>query len=479
MKVLVGSLQCEANTFVPFRADINDFEIHKGDAALEKLAAVKVFRENGVEVLPLIFASALPSGMVKRQAFEYFKTIFCEIVEKNKDVDGIYLYLHGSMYVESVGSGEEALLHALRETVGSNIPISVALDFHASLSEGFLDCVNAVNGFRTAPHRDHDDTEYRAARSLIHCMKKKILPRPAVVRMPGMGADAVTTDQEPFITITEELDRLDQKEDIVSAALFHGHLWYDAEYNGVAAVVSAEEEVQAYDAALRLGGMFWAGRKQIKLHGALYTDEAIEEALKNEEGVVFLTDSGDNTTAGASGKGTLLLKKMIERQAKNVLICGIADEKNTQELLGMPDDSVVTVTLCPGKQEKQEQEITLQTVLRHKGKVCGWAGEDMGGGVLLSCDGVDVVLTEKRAAFTSLEHFRKMGIEPLDYRVIVLKLGYLFPKLYEISNKTVFALTPGESTNDVAELNFKYVRKEMYPLNDKITWKEIVEYSRA
>ena len=84
MKVLVGSLQCEANTFVPFRADINDFEIHKGDAALEKLAAVKVFRENGVEVLPLIFASALPSGMVKRQAFEYFKTIFCEIVEKIK-----------------------------------------------------------------------------------------------------------------------------------------------------------------------------------------------------------------------------------------------------------------------------------------------------------------------------------------------------------------------------------------------------------
>lgn len=475
MKVLAGSFQCEANTFVPFRAVTQDFEVHEGKRALEKLAAVKVFRENRIEVEPLIFASALPSGMVERETFEHFKNIFCGIAEKHRDADGIYLYLHGSMYVEGLGSGEEALLCALRKTVGETVPISVALDFHASLSDGFLQYVNAVNGFRTAPHRDHDDTEYRAARSLIHCMETKTLPRPSVVRMPGMGADAVTTDQEPFITITEELRRLDGRDDIISAALFHGQLWYDVEYNGVAAVVSAEEERMADEAALRLAGMFWAGRKQLCLKGALPVDEAVEQSLKSREGLLFLTDSGDNTTAGASGEGTLLLKKYLERRAEGVLVCGIADEETTKALLGLPEGERATVTLCKGRHEKQEQEITFDAVVRQKGVVCGWAGDEIGKGVLLSCGGVDIVLTEARAAFTTPRHFEKMGIDPYQYKVIVLKLGYLFPQLLEISGQTIFALTPGQSTNDVNALDFRHVKKNMYPMSDRITWGEIAE----
>ena len=68
-----------------------------------------------------------------------------------------------------------------------------------------------------------------------------------------------------------------------------------------------------------------------------------------------------------------------------------------------------------------------------------------------------------------------MGIDPYQYKVIVLKLGYLFPQLLEISGQTIFALTPGQSTNDVNALDFRHVKKNMYPMSDRITWGEIAE----
>ena len=47
-------------------------------------------------------------------------------------VDGIWLYLHGAMEVEHIGSGELALLRMVRERVSFNVPIALALDFHAN-----------------------------------------------------------------------------------------------------------------------------------------------------------------------------------------------------------------------------------------------------------------------------------------------------------------------------------------------------------
>lgn len=474
MKILVGSFQCESNTFCRTRAETEDFEVFYNEEVLQKLAAVKIFHDMHAVIVPMIFASALPSGMVSKDAFEYYRDEFLEIIQDHTDADGIYLYLHGAMYVETIGSGEEALVKAIREVIGYNIPISTALDFHGNLSDDFIKNVNAIQGFRTAPHTDHDDTEYRAAKSLIKCIENKVTPIPRKVRIPFLGGDASITSREPFCKITETLLQLDRKKEIISAAFFNGQPWYDSEYTGNCAVVSSMD-LSALEEALVLARMFWDGREHLTLTDALSPESAVELSLQTEDKFIFVTDSGDNTTAGANGAGTLLLNRYMEKEAKNVLICGIFDQKTTNSLLEETLGTKTEIILCEGRKEKQEIETRLTILLKSKGTVYGWAGDEVGEGVCVTYEGIDIVLTNARAAFTTPEHFHKMGIKTTDYKVIVLKMGYLFPKLKEISQSVIFALTPGISTNDFTQLDYKKLKRKMYPIDKEITWEDIVK----
>lgn len=477
MKILEGSFQCEANTFCGQRAGIEDFERYEGEELLNKMAATPIFREAGAEVVPLLYASALPSGMVTLEAFEYYKNLFVKLIEQEKDADGIYLYLHGSMYVEGLGSGEEWLLKAIRQAVGEEIPIAAALDYHANLSDGFLEQVNAVQGFRTAPHTDQDDTERRAARSLLACIGSHVRPKPAVFRVPFLGGDASTTDKEPFVSITKRLEELDREEEVISCAFFNGQPWYDSPYTGNCAVVSCTDAVRGQREARKLAKMFWDGRDNLTLAHAMPADEAVEASLEQREGILFVTDSGDNTTAGADGEGTLLLREYLKRDEKGVLVCGILARDVVNELLKEEPGTKKEICLCRGYQEKQRIETVCQVTLKKKGIVYGWAGDEVGEGVLAACGNTDIVLTNARAAFTTPEHFSRMGVCPEDYRVIVIKMGYLFPKLKTITENFIFALTPGVSSNDFGQLDYRSLKRRMYPIDKSITWEDVMKQS--
>jgi len=474
MKILVGSFQCESNTFSDEMANIENFEVYRGQKALKKLVAVNRFKYAKAKVIPLIFASALPSGKVKRAAFEYFKNEFCKIIKHHTNADGIYLYLHGSMYVDEIGSGEEALVKAIRNIIGYNIPISIALDFHANLSDGFIKNVNAIEGFRTAPHIDHDDTELRAAEALLKCILKRITPSPQRIRLPFLGGDASTTDKQAFCDVTKKLKNLDVREDIISCAFFNGQPWYDSEYTGNCAVVSALQSDVAKHEAYLLAKTFWNAKDSLQLERAFAPKETVEESIKNKQGIVFVTDSGDNTTAGAKGTGTLLLNLYLEKRIRGVLICGIFDKEITDILLKKEIGEKSVIVLCEGKKDKQELETKLEVTVKTKGIVYGWTGEEAGEGVCVNCGYVDVVLTNVRAAFTTPEHFTKMGIIPQEYKIIVLKMGYLFPKLKQISKKMIFSLTPGLSTNVFSELEYKQLKRRMFPIDKNILWNDII-----
>lgn len=203
------------------------------------------------------------------------------------------------------------------------------------------------------------------------------------------------------------------------------------------------------------------------------TDEAIEYSLAQRDGLVFVDDSGDNTTAGAWGAGTLMLRKYLEKNASGVLICGIFDPEVTGELLQSKPGEKRHIVLCRGRHTAQEIETGLDVTVKSSGIVCGWAGDEVGEGVVVESGGLDILVTNARAAFTTLRHFEKMGIHPHDYRIIVLKMGYLFPRLREISEQAVVALTPGQSTNDFSQIDFRRAPERLYPACTDIRWEEI------
>ncbi|RCX18770.1 microcystin degradation protein MlrC [Anaerobacterium chartisolvens] len=472
MKVLVGSFQCESNTFCKKKASLEDFEIVQGTEVIDRLAASGVFADNGFEIIPAVFASALPSGEVRQQAFNYVRDVILKVIDDNPGIDAVYLYLHGAMCVEGIGSGEEALITAIRQKIGMNILIGVALDFHANNTSEFIKKVNIVYGFRTAPHIDHDQTEIRTAEALCRRALKRQLPVTVMFKAPVLGADAATTDKYPLKDMMEMLEPLDSNEDIASAAVFNGQPWVDYEFTGPSVVISyINNRELAVEAARRISAIHWEGRGSFRFDvPALEPVQAIESAIKSDRLPVFITDSGDNTTAGAEGEGTLMLRLLMESKADNVLVCGINDREKTNELLKMNIGDEVDAVIGESSHESFVIPTAVKGKILNKTKVTGWAGEDAGDAVVIDLGQIHLVITNERAAFISPAHIEGLGLKLSDYKIIVLKMGYLFPKLVPVAGEVIFALTPGTSTNVFSSLGYKNITRPIYPIDTDFEW---------
>jgi microcystin degradation protein MlrC len=472
-RVFVSSFQCESNTFCKTKAEYRDFDIVYDDDAAGKLAAAEFFRQNGVDVVGGVYASALPSGMVGLEAFNRISDEIIARLSGGGRVDGVYLYLHGAMVVEGVGSGEENLVSRIRRIVSHRVPIAVALDFHANNTETMMRQVNIIHGFRTAPHIDHAETERRAAAGLLRCLREKVLPEPAFIRVPVLAADAAVTSGKPLKDIMLAIKELDKKNEFYSAAFFNGQPWVDEPFMGPCAVIMAApgRKKEAQEAAGQLAGMYWKGRSELKLGDeAMLPDAAISFAADQENSPVFISDSGDNTTAGAEGEGTLFLKMLMEQNVKRSLVCAVTAKEAARELLTKKTGEAVSVRIGEGRKEKNIVPVLIEGRIKSFGAVLGWAGEECGLGVVISNENMDVVLTDVRAAFISQKHIENMGVKLSDYHIIIVKLGYLFPGLREVAASHVFALTPGASTNLFQTLDYKKIRRPVYPLDKEFEW---------
>lgn len=116
------------------------------------------------ELVPLLWASANPSGMVTEDAFEAICFMLCRMIHDAGQLDGLFLDLHGSMVAEHVddGEGEGELLRRLRDLLGAKLPIVAALDFHANVSPAIVEHASGLLSCRTFPHVDMARTGHRA-----------------------------------------------------------------------------------------------------------------------------------------------------------------------------------------------------------------------------------------------------------------------------------------------------------------------------
>ena len=87
--------------------------------------------------------------------------------------------------------------------------------------------------------------------------------------------------------------------------------------------------------------------------------------------------------------------------------------------------------------------------------------------------GVRLILTERRKAFTELADFAAVGIDPRTHKIVVVKLGYLFPELAPLAALALLALSPGVSDLELTRLPYRHVRRPIYPLDAEMAWQAI------
>lgn len=461
MKILVGSFQCESNTFSAQKAGRDSFHILYGEEAVNALAGCRLLKESGAEIVPMVYAVSLPSGEVAKDAYLGILDEFIEIAEKHTDADGVYLYFHGAMCVEELGSGEEYFIKELRKVLGDDIPISVACDFHSVITDKYAASINALSGYRTAPHTDYDETEYRAVRALLKIINENLKTQIVVERIPVLLADAAQTAFEPYKTALELLEKADADRNIVAASIFNGQPWVDSEFVGACvALTCSSRYVETKECAKDIADYFWENRDKIKFSVPALSPNETLGAVQSMKKPVFISDSGDNSTAGADGRSTFLLGKLMNSEVKNVLIASLLCEELYNKYSEFPVGAEIhDVISAP---DDYSTDIEINGVIKGKGTILGFVKEEAGEGILVGCGNIDIIISNVRSSFISGEHFTAMGIELDMYDCVVLKIGYLWPEVQPLAASTVFCLTPGTSTNDFSTLNYQNLKQNYY-----------------
>lgn len=467
MRIAIGSLQCEGNSLTPVYTRFEDFDYAPGEAMYQKIKVMDYLAEKGAEVIPSIYAHALPGGAVIKD--DYLRLVG-EIVDGIPcDVDGVWLYLHGAMCVQEIGSGEAYLLRKIRDKIGFDIPISVAMDFHADNSDEIVELANCVTGFRTAPHQDHTETQLRAMKMLFDCIEKKILPKPVIERAAVViCGDAVQTALEPLKSIMAAAEEMEKSiPGMMCVQVFNGQPWIDEPYMGPNFVVTHENNQEiARECAKKLAKMFYDARYDFKfLIEALEPEEAIRRALDAEEAQVFLSDSGDNTTAGAAGDNAFMLNRLMKLGAKNVLLAGIMDAAACDACYEAEIGDTLTVTVG-GSLAADSESATITGKLIHKGDILSYHGDNGGPSATLDCGDITVVITRNRASMCRPDIFESIHLDYSPFKVVVVKLGYLFPELAAQAQRAILAFTPGASTERLEDMHMKNIRRPMFPLDD-------------
>ncbi|HHY23695.1 MAG TPA: M81 family metallopeptidase, partial [Clostridiaceae bacterium] len=428
--------------------------------------------EADVEIIPTLCAYAMPSGKVDEKTYLSYKNYIIDHIPQDEKIDGVWLYLHGAMNVENIGSGEGLLVSEIRKKVGPYVPIAVALDFHANNTNLLMKTANIVYGYRTVPHEDHKETQIRVAELLLKCIDENIHAESLMVRLPLLfPGEMVTTGVEPTKSLIKELDIAEKEEGVICASIFSGMPWTDASNAGASVVVVGKKGYpEVLKQAKRLAKLFWDAREKFKFEEeAAEPEDAVERAIRAKEELIFISDSGDNVTAGAAGDNTYLLSILLEKKVDKTLVAGITDSRVVRQFSSFNIGDSLKLKLG-GELDSTSKTIHINTTLKGKGSIGGNGNRNRTSFVLINVDGIDIIVTDTRYSFTSPAIIECAGVKVNDYKIIVVKLGYIFPELRKISKRSIMALTPGSSCLTVDSFKFHHIDRPMFPVDKDFEW---------
>jgi microcystin degradation protein MlrC len=467
-RVALAGFLHETNTFAPSKARMADFvqgggymPLARGDAVLSQgrdinlgIGGAAQFGESaGWDMVPILWAGAIPSAHVCKAAYESITDDIILGIRAAGPLDGVFLDLHGAMVAEHLDDGEGALLARVRDIVGPKVPIAAALDLHGNITAQMVEAADVLVGFRTYPHVDMAETGNRAAVKLDELMVRGAPFAKAFRRIPFLVPIAwQSTRGEPGRTLYT-LTAAQEEGDVASASFFFGFPAADFPGCGPTVVSYATTQTAADHAADTIE------RAVLDVEAALAgesfdPDAGVIEAMRLARGVpkpVVIADTQDNPGAGGDSNTTGMLRAMVAQGASGA-IGNMVDAAAAQAAHDAGQGAQIRIAL--GGQSgitgdaPYEASFTVEALTDGKfvatGPYYGGAPMDMGPSACLRIGDVRVVVTSKKAQMADREMFRTLGIVPEDQAILVVKSSVHFRADFdEIAQQILTCTAPG------------------------------------
>ncbi len=463
-KVLISGFGHESNTFSPFSTQKKDFRIIKETPEFVQ-KTIDLANIQNIEIKQAGLMNIMTGGKISENDFEELLNEMLTQIKKELPFNGLLLRMHGGMEVENLGHGTTEVLKRIRKLVGEETLISCYLDLHGNIPKEFEKYVNIVSALRTAPHVDRIETFQRSAKLLFDSLNNKSTPKTVVIPIPMIfPGEKVITDVEPGKSLYAKLKLIDKKPNILASSLMVGFAWADVKQAGSSVIVSAEDYDTARSEALELARTFWNQRKNFDFDCETMEVKKAIKLANDDPKTVFISDSGDNVTAGAAGDICEVLDELIKQKIKNTVFAQIYDEE--------------AVMLCKKNGLGSEIEFYLGGKLdtlfgkpyKVKGKVKKISKVGNIETIIFQIDGIDLLITKERFPLRTVQEFEELGIDLLSKNIVVVKLGYLYPPLEEIAPRAIMAFSTGPACQKIEKFSYKNIRRPIFPLDYDMVW---------
>lgn len=474
MRIAVAGLHTECSTYNPVLAREADFRVLRGPSML-KDAYFDFLTHFPAEFITVLHARAIAGGPVEGALYARWKAEILDGIRAALPLDGVYLAMHGAMFVEGLFDAEGDFIAAVRDLVGPDVLIAASYDLHGNVSQQIIDSLDIFSTYRTAPHIDVPDTMRRAVTMLVRALTTGQRPvvawAPVPVLLPG---ERTSTQDEPARTFYTQLSRVEDPTGIWDASFQVGYVWADEPRSTACAVVTGTDRAAMTEAGRHLAQNYWDIREGFVFGtktGSIA--DCVSWAMTAESGPAVLAESGDNPTGGGVGDRAEVLAELIARGAQGVVFAGIADKPATDAAyaagVGQSIDISIGATLDPSSKPVQATAEVVFLLETEDARLRE---------AVVRIGGIDLVLTARRRPFHNIADFTRLGLDPRKAKIVVVKSGYLSPDLGPIANPSLMALSPGVVDQFVERLERKHKSIPQYPFDKDFAFTPEVRWSK-
>ena len=472
-KIAIAGLAIESSTFSPAKTEAAAFLAREGDAVFDYYPFLKnqTSQRKSADWRPTLRGHALPGGIVTRKAYDSLVGKTLNMLEKELPLDGLFFDIHGAMSVVGIDDPEGDFIKKIRALVGTKTLISTSMDLHGNVSKRLAEHTDLITCYRMAPHEDALESKQRAVDNLLsRLISGKGKPKykawiPVPILLPG---EKTSTRIEPGKSLYQKVQPMTEKKGVIDAAIWVGYAWADEPRNHGVVMVTGDNKKEVSESAETLALAFWDVRNEFEFVAPTANlKTCLSYALKSNKKPYIISDMGDNPTAGGAGDVTWTLRELLNNKAfKNdtgpeLIYASIPGPEMIKAALKGGLNSAVSAKVGAQVDNRFSPPILLEGTVEaiHQGDVHAETE------VVIKLGSIKVIVTKKRKPYHREKDFTQLGLNPRKTDILVVKIGYLVPELYNMRGDWIMALTPGGVDQDLERLNYKRIKRPMFPLD--------------
>lgn len=471
--IAIAGIAIESSTFSPALTHEEAFHAKTGDDIFTyyPFLSPDSLNRRRANWIPTLRGHALPGGIVTREAYESLVTQTLDLLKKNGPYDGLFFDIHGAMSVVGLDDPEGDFIVRIREVVGKKTIISTSMDLHGNVSWRLAQNTDLITCYRMAPHEDALESKKRAVDNLLSRIEsgkgkpayKAWIPVP--ILLPG---EKTSTRIEPGKNLYAKVAPASIQKGIVDAAIWIGYAWADEPRNHAVVMVTGDDKEKVTSTAEKLANSFWKLRSEFAFIAPTASlGESLDKAIASNKHPFFISDMGDNPTAGGAGDVTWTLKEILARpefkseNGPSLIYASIPGpdfiKKAIEAGVGQKVDAYAGAAIDHRFAPPIKLFGTIKAI-EHGDK---YAETE----VVVKIGSVYIIVTKKRKPYHKEIDFTRLGLNPRKTDIVVVKIGYLVPELYNMRADWIMALTPGGVDQDLERLNYERIKRPMFPFD--------------